>query len=50
MLHCERCRAAKGSLVEQATRYDAAGDPALAATFRVDLLTGHGVQLSHPKI
>ena len=36
-------------LVEQATPYDAAGDPALATTFSVDLVTGDGVHLSHPK-
>jgi len=40
---------AAGLLVEQATPYDAAGDPALAATFAVDLLTGIGVQLNRPK-
>jgi len=36
-------------LVEQATPYDAVGHPALAETFSVDLRTGHGLQLSHPK-
>ncbi|MEO8264361.1 MAG: hypothetical protein ABI706_02500 [Ilumatobacteraceae bacterium] len=40
---------AAGLLVEQATPYDDAGDPALAETFSVDLRTGHGVHLSHPK-
>ena len=39
---------AAGLLVEQATPYNAAGDPALAATFSVDLITGHGEKLSHP--
>ena len=40
---------AAGLLIEQATPYDAAGDAALATTFSVDLRTGLGVQLSHPK-